>query len=78
MTEGKSFGVLSFKDYSAKLPLANQLILSKNGDLKEAATNLFAAMRELDSMDLDYILAEPVPNIGLGKAINDRLNRAAA
>ena len=45
---------------------------------KEAAQNLFAAMRALDEQDLDLILAERMPDHGLGKAINDRLNRAAA
>jgi L-threonylcarbamoyladenylate synthase len=51
--------------------------LSKNGDLREAACNLFAAMRRLDESDVDIIAALPVPNKGLGLAINDRLRRAA-
>lgn len=54
-----------------------QLILSHEGDLGEAARNLFAALRQLDEMDIDVILAEPVPDTGIGKAINDRLKRAA-
>ena len=52
-------------------------ILSPSGDLREAAKNLFRYMRELDGLNLDYIFAETVPNHGLGKAINDRLRRAA-
>lgn len=52
-------------------------VLSADGDLQEAATNLFAALHRLDRMDLDHILAVPVPEMGLGPAINDRLRRAA-
>ncbi|MCB0785617.1 MAG: hypothetical protein KDC02_15610, partial [Flavobacteriales bacterium] len=53
-------------------------VLSPSGDLAEAARNLFAALRELDASDVELILAEPVPEEGLGRAINDRLRRAAA
>ena len=53
-------------------------ILSDSGDLREAACNLFAAMRKLDNYNPDAIYALPVPGHGLGLAINDRLSRAAA
>ena len=46
-------------------------------DLREAAANLFAAMRRLDSLELDLIIARPVPEVGIGIAIMDRLRRAA-
>ncbi|MFM1998659.1 MAG: hypothetical protein RL204_606 [Bacteroidota bacterium] len=52
--------------------------LSLNSSLNEAAHNLFGFMRELDSLQIDVILAEPVPHDGIGKAINDRLKRAAS
>ncbi len=52
--------------------------LSEHGDLTEAATRLFAALRRLDEAGLDRIYAEPVPDEGLGRAIMDRLRRAAA
>jgi L-threonylcarbamoyladenylate synthase len=52
--------------------------LTETGDLREAARNLFSAMRELDASDTEAIVAEWVPDTGLGKAINDRLRRAAA
>jgi L-threonylcarbamoyladenylate synthase len=52
--------------------------LSATGDLSEAATNLFRILRELDASDVDLILAEEVPEQGLGAAIMDRLRRAAA
>jgi L-threonylcarbamoyladenylate synthase len=52
-------------------------ILSPEGSLPEAATRLFAALRHLDGAGLDRIEAVPVPEQGLGRAINDRLRRAA-
>lgn len=55
-----------------------QIQLSPTGDLNEAAKNLFAAMRHLDASDVDIILADIFPETGLGRAINDRLKRAAA
>jgi L-threonylcarbamoyladenylate synthase len=52
--------------------------LSPRGDLDEAAANLFAALRRLDRADVTGIAAMKVPDRGLGRAINDRLRRAAA
>lgn len=57
---------------------AMALNLSPTGDLREAATNLFSFMRELDQSGAGIIAVEPVPTRGLGEAINDRLARAAA
>ena len=51
--------------------------LSPAGDTVEAAANLFRMLRELDALS-DRIAAMPVPQAGLGAAINDRLARAAA
>jgi L-threonylcarbamoyladenylate synthase len=51
--------------------------LSPTGDLREAAANLFAALRSLDDQS-DAIAVMPIPDEGLGEAINDRLRRAAA
>jgi len=53
-------------------------ILSRQGDLREGAAALFAALRRLDAAGLDCLLAEPVPETGLGVAIMDRLRKAAA
>ncbi len=50
--------------------------LSEDGDLRTAAAGFFAALRRLDSRDLDLIVAEPFPEEGLGRALNDRLRRA--
>ncbi|WP_027055719.1 L-threonylcarbamoyladenylate synthase [Mesorhizobium erdmanii] len=54
------------------------LNLSVSGDLREAASNLFAYMQELDRSGARTIAVETVPFDGLGEAINDRLSRAAA
>lgn len=51
--------------------------LSETGDLREAAARLFAAMHRLDALSLDAVLTRPVPDEGLGLAVNDRLRRAA-
>ena len=61
-------------------PLApeNALNLSPTGDLREAAANLFAYLREIDSRAPAGIAVMPIPATGLGEAINDRLRRAAA
>lgn len=52
-------------------------LLSRRGDLAEAAANLFAALRRLDALGAAGIVAEIVPEQGLGLGINDRLRRAA-
>ncbi|RJT40012.1 threonylcarbamoyl-AMP synthase [Mesorhizobium waimense] len=52
--------------------------LSESGDLREAATNLFAHLQALDQSGAATIAVEPIPFDGLGEAINDRLFRAAA
>lgn len=50
--------------------------LSQSGNLEEAAARLFAALRELDQAGVATIAVMPIPAIGLGEAINDRLRRA--
>ena len=52
--------------------------LSETGDLREAAANLFSHLDALDRSGAETIAVEPVPQHGLGEAINDRLARAAA
>jgi L-threonylcarbamoyladenylate synthase len=53
-------------------------VLSPSGDFREAAAKLFRALRHLDSLKLDRIIARPVPEEGLGLAIMDRLRRCSA
>jgi L-threonylcarbamoyladenylate synthase len=52
--------------------------LSETGDLREAAANLFSMLHELDREGCIAIAVMPIPEHGLGEAINDRLRRAAA
>jgi L-threonylcarbamoyladenylate synthase len=64
-----------------RAPLDGALItrnLSPSGDLAEAAAHLFAFLRELDRSGARAIAVMPIPDDGLGRAINDRLRRAAA
>ncbi len=55
-----------------------RLDLSPAGDVREAAAHLFAYLRQLDVPGVSSIAVAPVPMMGLGEAVNDRLNRAAA
>lgn len=73
----KKAGFLGFNVPLREMDGCHQRILSPKGDLAEAAYNLFANLRELESLGLDAIMAEEVPNVGLGRAINDRLRRAS-
>jgi L-threonylcarbamoyladenylate synthase len=54
------------------------LSLSENGDLREAAAHLFSYLRRLDASGAPTIAVAPIPETGLGEAINDRLRRASA
>lgn len=71
------FSVLSFSDFFPEISPENQIALSAERSFHEAAKNLFSAMRKLDEGNSSVILAELLPNEGLGRAINDRLKRAA-
>ncbi len=75
---GRKKAVLTLQKNWDAADIAAQEKLSATGDLREAARNLFAALRRLDKSGADVILAERVPYTGLGAAINDRLERAAA
>jgi L-threonylcarbamoyladenylate synthase len=70
-------GLLAFREPKATERFAQVEVLSRTGDLHDAAANLFAALRRLDAAGLDLIIAESVPEVGLGRAVNDRLRRAA-
>lgn len=71
-------GLLTFMPAKEMIKYDVVEILSQEGNLDEAASELFAALRRLDSAGLDHIIAMPVPNRGIGRAINDRLARASA
>jgi L-threonylcarbamoyladenylate synthase len=74
---GENEALLAFGH--AKVPAHPGLMLnlSWSGDLVEAAANLFSALRTLDSAGAKAIAVMPIPEQGLGEAINDRLRRAA-
>ena len=74
---GHRVGMLAFCEAPSHPGFAAVEILSPAGDLREAAARLFAALHRLDALGLDRIVAERVPAVGLGRAINDRLQRAA-
>jgi len=74
---GKRLGYLAFRNTPTG-PFAANETLSPAGDLRDAAARLFACLHRLDAAGLDLILAEPVPETGLGAAIMDRLRKAAA
>lgn len=67
----------SFLTFGPDAPRRAAINLSKKGDLKEAAANLFTMLRALDQPGIRGIAVMEIPNEGLGRAINDRLNRAA-
>lgn len=73
---GKRIGLLLFNDQHQSNQVAIVETLSANGSMEEAASNLYAAMHRLDHNDLDIIIAERFPDKGLGRSINDRLQRA--
>lgn len=72
----KKIGVLLFQNPVLHPYILSTEILSNTGDLKEAMSNLYAAMHRLDKQNLDLIIAEKLPANHLGNSINDRLQRA--
>ncbi|MBL8577396.1 MAG: threonylcarbamoyl-AMP synthase [Mesorhizobium sp.] len=70
-----AFGASRIADADKAMAVLN---LSAAGNLREAATNLFSSMQTLDRSGAPTIAVEPIPETGLGEAINDRLRRAAA
>ena len=72
----QKIGVLIF---NKKIDAPNIVVmetLSLQDNLKEATSKLYATLHHLDTFELDMIVAERFPDVGLGKSINDRLNRA--
>jgi L-threonylcarbamoyladenylate synthase len=71
---GKAF--LLFSKKHPELPQAHQYVLSEKEDLSEAAARLYQVLHELDERSYNQIVCERFPDIGIGRAINDRLLRA--
>lgn len=74
--QDKKLGVLQFGNEIKENQAFKIEALSKSKNIKEAASNFYQALHTLDLHDLDLIIAEKMPNEGLGKTINDRLTRA--
>jgi L-threonylcarbamoyladenylate synthase len=55
----------------------NKFNLSQNGNLKEAANNLYTTMRKIKKLKFKSIAVTKIPNFGIGNAINDRLKKAS-
>ncbi len=72
----KKIGALVFNKKINDERIVKQEILSNDGNIEEAAKNLYAALHRLDKSNLDRILIELLPNEGVGKSVNDRLVRA--
>ena len=68
-----------FISYKGEVPadFSEVATLSENGDLKECATRIFGLMHQMEASDVKAIVAEPVPEKGIGVAIMDRLRKAA-
>jgi len=73
----QKIGLITFYKEIISPSVKHQIILSENKDFEEAARNLYAALHELDKMNLDIIITERFPEENLGRSINDRLIRAA-
>lgn len=73
----EKIAVIAFSSVYSEIPARNQFVLSHERNLDEAAQKLFSVMREIDKLDVEVIIAELFPDQGLGRAINDRLKRAA-
>lgn len=76
-SKGKKTGAIFFKEKRTHQRFSSEKILSSNGNLREAAANLFSYLHELEKENLDVILIEPVEETGLGRAIMDRLKKAS-
>jgi L-threonylcarbamoyladenylate synthase len=75
--ESLRWACLRFQTLLPGVPAERQVVLSPSGDVKVAARNLFSALHQLDQLETDAIRAEVFPEIGLGRAILDRLYRAS-
>ncbi len=71
-------GVLAFRHFQPEIDKSLQRVLAPSGDLTVAAQNFFTMLRDFNALPVDVVLAEWLPDTGLGRAINDRLKRASA
>lgn len=76
--EAEKPALILFSDKIPGLDPESQFVLSDSGSTKEAAQKIFGLLRELDQSNFGVIIAELLPEVELGPAVNDRLKRAAA
>ncbi len=72
----KKIGVITHDEHIETTERIIVIKLSSTADLKQAAAALYSSMHHLDTLDLDLIVAQRFPDTGMGRAINDRLERA--
>ena len=75
--DGKRIGVIAFQEDYSGMNISSH-ILSSTADLAEAGRKIYALLIQLDALDLDLILVEKLPEIGVGRTINERMTRAAS
>ncbi|HRE37570.1 MAG TPA: L-threonylcarbamoyladenylate synthase [Chitinophagaceae bacterium] len=73
----KNIAAICFTENFPSVPVKEKIMLSNSGDLEEAAQHLYSVLYELDKGNFDLIIAEKMPDAGLGKAMNERLIKAA-
>jgi L-threonylcarbamoyladenylate synthase len=73
----KKIGVLAFNATSKSDKITSEIILSETSNLQQAASKLYDSLHQLDHLNLDVIIVEKMPDFGLGKSMNDRLQRAS-
>ena len=71
-------GAIRFSERSNSKELNQEVVLSAFANMEEAAQKIYSTMHYLDTLNLDFIVIEPFPNEGIGKSVNDRLNRASS
>ncbi len=74
----KKIGLISFNKSYETVKVKHKIVLSKKSSLAEAAKNIYAALHSMDELNVDMIVAELLPNKGIGIAVNEKLQKAAA
>lgn len=72
----ENLGFIFFQELHPEVSDKNKIILSKSGNLVEAASKLYSSIIDMDKRNFHAIYVEQLPDEGLGKTMNDRLNRA--
>ena len=73
----KKVGLIEMGDHPVSHPNLTSISLTKTYDLEEASRHLYQQMYYMDGLNLDYIIIQKFPEIGIGKSLNDRIIRAA-